>query len=159
MRFVIFKTKATLMSLCQRFCKSQSDTSTCCRGYLVIRHLIESFKYFLFLRVRYSTTIITHIYFIPRIICHKFQINACMGIFDSITYQVHQDLTQLFPINHRYQFLIGYRQHQFNAFQLRRTSELAIYIIHKLLYITAYQIQLQSSVFHLLKVEQLIRNA
>ena len=100
MRFVIFKAQAALMGFCQRFRKSQSDTGTCGGSDFIIRHLVEGFKYLSLLGIRYSTTVITHIYLISRISCHEFQIDTRTGIFYRIAHQIHQYLTQLFPIDH-----------------------------------------------------------
>ena len=90
---IIFQTQISLMSFCQRFRKSQSDASAYCCGHLIVRQLIESLKYLLFLFIWYSGTIIVHLYLISPISDKQLQVNTRMRIFDGISHQIDKNLT------------------------------------------------------------------
>lgn len=77
--------------------RAKSDTGTCGGSDFIIRHLVEGFKYLSFLGIRYSTTVITHIYLISRISCHEFQIDTRTAYFIALPIRFTQYLYLTFP--------------------------------------------------------------
>ena len=139
----------------QRLGEGQSDACTH-RTRLTVLHLIEGLKHFLLLSIRNTRTVIAHRN--PETFTGRcqFNVDTALGIFHRITYQVDNNLTDLFAIHRGKDLTFREIKHHRDAFQFGRACKLPINIAYQLIDIAFLQIQLYSAVLHLLKIKQLI---